>query len=110
MSYDTLLSIVIVFLALVFGMQIYELYRWRYLIEKKFDAVIAIGHAAKIESKAANTIAGSVAKDVTQTLQKIETRVDQGITDTANIAANLALSNPPSDTKIPSPFYKPQQP
>lgn len=77
---------------------------WVFHVEPKLDDVLNAGKAAKIESRLANTLAGSVLKDSRELNQDTKAAVREGVQVAVNTAAALAASTvPPSGDKLPRP-------
>ncbi len=77
---------------------------WKFRIEPKMDAVLEAGHVAKVESRLANTLAGSALKDSRQLNEDTKLVVEEGVKAAATVAANLAAGVvPPSGDKLLKP-------
>ena len=106
--------VAITMLSVVFVMQCYELYRWRYVFSPMLTEAVTLmvksAHRAEVVTVAANTMTHGIARDVKSTLTDVTAAVEKGVADTAHVAAQLAATNavnPPSDPKIPKPVNLP---
>ncbi len=101
------MTLVEILLVIIIAEKTAEAFYWKIRVEPKMDAVLATAKLAKVESRLANTLAGSVLKDSRQLNEDTKQVVQEGVRAAAIVTAETLASSlpyvPPSGDKMPRP-------